>query len=61
MAVSMSTIMMMTGTGCSFQPQVEWVFAGVRLVDDIILYFVRLSKGGSNRNIVPFVFSGGSY
>ena len=37
------------------------VFRGVGLVEKIILYFVRLPTVGSDRNIMPFIFSAGSY
>ena len=54
MAVSISTIMIMTGTDCLFPRQIERVFPGVRLVDEFILYFVRLPSVGSNRNSCHF-------
>ena len=40
---------------------IELVFPGVRLVESIILYFVRLSNVGSNRNIMPSIFSADVY
>ncbi len=39
---------------------IELVFPGVRLVESI-MYFVRLSNMGSNRNIMPSIFSADVY
>ena len=62
MAVSIFTITITTEMDhWLYVTVIELVFPGVRLVEPIILYFVRLSIMGSNRKIMPFIFSAGSY
>lgn len=61
MAVSIPTIMIMTKMDRCYVTVAGEVFLGVRLVEKLILYFVRLPTVGSDRNIMPFIFSAGSY
>ena len=61
--MAMSVSIMMTTNGSLFGCyDARGVFPGVRLVGDIILYFVGLpGVGASTCNIMRFIFSVGSY